>query len=205
MLVITVALLKGGVGKSTTAVALAEAAALSVPVVLLDMDPMGSAVRWAELAESSGRPLRATVKAMAVDNIKSRLREVTSGAEAVIIDTAPPGAVARVREAVSVADTVVMPVAPQAADLDRVQATLKLAEEYGKPAAAVLTQVRGGIEDSAAAAVALKGWGVRVYDTQMPLTVGVQRGYGRAVTGGPLLRFGAELLGEILGGWNHDQ
>ena len=60
-LVITVALLKGGASKTTTAVALAEAAALSVPVVLVDTDPMGSAIRWAELAESAGSPLRAEV------------------------------------------------------------------------------------------------------------------------------------------------
>ena len=39
-LVITVALLKGGASKTTSAVALAEAAALSVPTVLIDTDPM---------------------------------------------------------------------------------------------------------------------------------------------------------------------
>ena len=55
-LTITVSLLKGGASKTTTALALAEAAALSVPVVLVDTDPMGSAWRWSYLAERSGRP-----------------------------------------------------------------------------------------------------------------------------------------------------
>lgn len=196
-LVITVAMLKGGAGKTTTALALAEAAALSVPAVLLDMDAQGSATRWAELAASTGRPLRCTVRPMAVDGLASRMPAATHGAEAVIIDTPPPGALARVHEAVAAAGTVVMPCPPAPADLDRMLRTAEIAARYGKPAAAVLTQVRGGIEDAAAAAVALRSWGVSVYSTQLPLTVAVQRAYGRPVTG-PLLRFGVDLMTEIL-------
>jgi chromosome partitioning protein len=196
--VITVALLKGGVGKTTTAVALAEAAALSVPTVVLDMDPMGSATRWAELAGTTGRPLRARIRPMAVDSLAERLRDATAGAEAVVIDTPPPGALKRVYEAVAVADIVVMPCPPQPADLDRMIRTLEIALRYEKPAAAVLTQVRGGIEDAAAAAVTLRSWGVSVYATQLPLTVAVQRVYGHPLTAGPLLRFGVDLLDEIL-------
>lgn len=157
-LVITVAMLKGGAGKSTTALALAEAAALSVPAVLLDMDAQGSAARWAELMASTGRPLRCTVRPMAVDGLASRMPAATHGAEAVIIDTPPPGALARVHGAVAAADAVVMPCPPAPADLDRMLRTAEIAARYGKPAAAVLTQVRGGIEDAAAAAVALRSW-----------------------------------------------
>ena len=91
-----------------------------------------------------------------------------------------------------------MPVPPQLANLDRVQATMKIAANHGTAAAAVLTQVRGGIEDSAAAAAALKQWGVPVYEAELPLTVAVQRAYGQPVTSGPLLRFGIALLTEIL-------
>jgi cellulose biosynthesis protein BcsQ len=48
MLVIGVALLKGGVSKTTTAVALAEVAAPSVPTVAIHTDPTGSlnALTW---------------------------------------------------------------------------------------------------------------------------------------------------------------
>ena len=83
--------------------------------------------------------------------------------------------------AVRVADRIVMPVPPKAADLDRVAATAQIADGMGKPAAAVLTQVRGGIEDAAAAAVTLRSWGVPVYASQLPLTVAVQRAYGQPV------------------------
>jgi len=90
-----------------------------------------------------------------------------------------------------------MPVPPNLADLDRVHPTVRMADDYDIPARAVLTQVRGGIEDSAAAAVTLKSWGVPVYNTQLPLTVAVQRAYGKALTSGPLLRFGMDLMTEI--------
>lgn len=196
-LVITVALLKGGASKTTTAVALAEAAALSVPVVLVDTDPMGSAIRWAELAEADGQSLRAEVVRQSSTDLGSDVRSAARRAAIVIIDTPPPGALHAAEMAVRVADTVVMPVPPKAADLDRVAATAQIAAGMGKPAAAVLTQVRGGIEDAAAAAVTLRSWGIPVYASQLPLTVSVQRAYGQPLASGPLLRFGIDLLTEI--------
>jgi chromosome partitioning protein len=197
-LVVTVALLKGGASKTTTAVALAEAAALSVPVVLVDTDPMGSAIRWAELAEASGQPLRAEVMRQMSTDLGGDVRAAARRAAVVIIDTPPPGALHTAELAIRTADRVVMPVPPKAADLDRVTATAQIARSMGKPAAAVLTQVRGGIEDAAAAAVTLRSWGVPVYASQLPLTVAVQRAYGQPVMSGPLLRFGVDLLTEIV-------
>jgi chromosome partitioning protein len=198
--VITVALLKGGVGKTTTAVALAEAAALSVPTVLVDSDPMGSAVRWSELAEAAGRPLRAQVIGIPAADLPRRIHASGRDAGVLVIDAPPPGPGAEriAGSAVMVADIVVMPVPPQLADLDRVQATMRVATTHGKPARAVLTQVRGGVGDRAEAVGLLNSWGVPVYDTELPLTVAVQRAYGQAVTGGPLLRFGVELMTEII-------
>jgi len=196
--VISVVLLKGGVSKSTTALALGEAAAQSMPVVIVDMDPMGSLARWSELAAGAGRPLRCEVVGDPGPGVPGRLHAIAGHAQLVIIDTPGPGAIDRSREAAGLADRVVMPVPPNLADLDRVHATVKMADDYDIPARAVLTQVRGGTGDSAAAAVTLKSQGVPVYDTQLPLTVAVQRAYGKALTSGPLLRFGIDLLGEIL-------
>ena len=54
---VCVSLVKGGAGKTTTAIALGEAATLGGGrVTVIDADPMGAAVRWAQLAEQSGRP-----------------------------------------------------------------------------------------------------------------------------------------------------
>jgi chromosome partitioning protein len=195
-IVVTVALLKGGVSKTTTAVALAEAAALSVPVVLVDTDPMGSAIRWAELAEASGHPLKAEVVRQASTDLGADVRSAGRRAAVVVIDTPPPGALHAAEMAIRNADRIVMPVPPKAADLDRVAATARIAADMDKPAAAVLTQVRGGIEDAVAARKVLHSWGVQVYGTHLPLTVLVQRCYGQPVTG-PLLAFGISLLTEI--------
>jgi chromosome partitioning protein len=197
-LVITVALLKGGVSKTTSAVALAEAAALSVPTVLIDTDRQGSAIRWAELAARGGHPLRAEVAGQASTDLSADVRSASRQAAVIVVDTAPPGDMHATERAVKVADQVVMPVPPNLADLDRVIVTVEKAKDAGKPATAALTQVRGGIEDSAQAAAWLKTRGVHVYATEMPLTVAIGRNYGQPVTSGPLLRFGVSLLTEII-------
>jgi MinD-like ATPase involved in chromosome partitioning or flagellar assembly len=60
MLVICVALLKGGVSKTTTAVALAEVAALSVPTAAIHTDlPMikeSGPLAWTDVKPEMGRP-----------------------------------------------------------------------------------------------------------------------------------------------------
>jgi chromosome partitioning protein len=197
-LTISVALLKGGASKTTTAVALAEAAALGGPTLLVDTDPQGGAVRWAALAEQAGRPLNATVIGDPAGDLARRLPGLSRDYIVAVIDAPPPGALRNARDAIAAAGRVVMPVPPQLADLDRVPPTAAIAAEYGIPARAVLTQVRAGLAEHDAAAAALRSWGVSTYETELPLTVWVQRAYGQAVTGGPLLKFGAELLAEIL-------
>jgi cellulose biosynthesis protein BcsQ len=162
------------------------------------MDPMRSLARWSELAAEAGRPLRCEVVSDPEPGMPGRLHAIAGHARLVVIDTPGPGALDRSREAIGLADQVVMPVPPNLADLDRVHPTVQMADDYDIPARAVLTQVRGGIEDSAAAAVTLKSWGVPVYNTQLPLTVTVQRAYGKALTSGPLWRFGLDLMTEIL-------
>jgi chromosome partitioning protein len=199
-LIVSVALLKGGVSKTTAAVALASAASYGGPVALVDADPQGSARHWAALAEASGRPLRFAVVggAPARTEIPRRINQLARDHAIVIIDSPPPGYLADARAAIEAAHRIVMPVPPQIADLARVQPTAAIAAEFGKPARAVLTQVRGGIGERAAALETLRSWGIGLYETELPLTVGVQRAYGQDLTGGPLLRFGIDLMTEIV-------
>ena len=197
--VITVALHKGGVGKTTTAVALGEAAAAAgIPVTVIDADPMGSAVRWSALADQAGRPLQATIVGMPVQDIPRRIHSISRDSKVVVIDAPPPGALGIARAAIETADLLVMPCPPNLADLDRVLPTVADAAKAGTPARAVLTQVRAGLAERAEAVEALKQWGVTIYETELPLTVTVQRAYGLALTSGPLMRFGVDLLAEVL-------
>ena len=198
-LVICVLNLKGGVGKTTTAVALAEAASLGARTMLVDADSMGSAYRWSQLAAQSGIALRCDVVPMPAADLPRRIRGTIGGYAAVIIDAPPPGpdALAIAAAAVETADLVVIPTPPEYAALDRVPATFKQATDHGKRALAVLTMVRAGLPERDAARDALGSWGVPVAATECPLTVTVQRNYGQAVTG-LLARFGLDLLAEIL-------
>jgi chromosome partitioning protein len=198
-LIVCVLNLKGGVGKTTTAVALAEAASLGARTLLIDADSMGSAYRWSQLAAESGQALRSTIVPMPAGEMARRIGTASRGYAAVVIDAPPPQqhALTIAGEVIASADLVLIPTPAEYASLDRVPATFKSAGDHGKPALAVLTMVRAGLPENQAARDALAGWGIAVASTECPLTVSVQRNYGMPVTG-VLARFGLDLLAEIL-------
>lgn len=201
-LVIAVALLKGGVGKTTTSVALADAASVAGPVTLVDTDPMGAAVRWSVLAEEAGKPLRATVVGYPHADLDRRLSALATDSAVVIIDAPPPGAVKIATAAIAAADITVIPAPARMADLDRVPATLAIVTEHQRRAFAVMTFARNVDSDErrtnseVAARAALTSWGVEVLDTALPPRITVANNYG-ARPRGALAKFGADLLDEI--------
>jgi chromosome partitioning protein len=203
--VICVILTKGGVSKTTTAVAIGEAATLGGgPVTDIDADPMGALMRWAKLAAAAGRPLRASVVGMPAQDIARRIHPVARESSVVVIDAPPPGpgAAAIAEAAIEVSNLVVMPIPPRPADMDRVRVTKELADKHGKPARAVLTQVRGGIgpeRRKQQALELLREWGVTVYKTQFPYSSAVEQSYGvYPMPSSPVMRYGMELMTEIL-------
>lgn len=196
-LTIAVQLLKGGVGKTTTAVALAEAAssAGAGSVLLADTDPQGSALRWADLAAAAGRPLRSTVVGLATPDLSRRLPTVSASVDVVVID-GPPGALPIARAGIGLADVVVVTCVPKLAELDRVPATAELAAECGAPVVVVFVMVRANARATEAAREALIAAGLTVADAYLPLREAVAGNYGRPPAG-LLAAFGVELLDEL--------
>ena len=89
-MILVVANLKGGVGKTTSAVFLAEAAAeRNERVLLVDSDAQGSAKGWFERAAADGVKLRSEAMALSTPELGRRLASL-GGYDTIVIDT-PPG------------------------------------------------------------------------------------------------------------------
>lgn len=125
------AALKGGPGKTTSATYVA--AGLSErgsDLVMIDADPQGSALAWAERAEFPWLTV-----AMPTKTIHRQIDSLAKGRD-VVIDT-PPGDLGIVSSALRAVDTLVIPTQPTTADVDQLAETLALAEEVQ-----VLTDLR---------------------------------------------------------------
>lgn len=128
---VTVGALKGGVGKSTTAVHLALALAdhSDVPVMLVDADPVNaSTFEWADFVGEDW-PSQVSVNYWPSANLAKRLRDSRHTGH-VVIDTGPSDP-AILRQALMVTDHLVVPVAPTPAEVSRIRPTLEAAAEVG--------------------------------------------------------------------------
>ena len=121
-MIVAVVNLKGGVGKSTSAVYFATVASAEGEVVVLDADTERSALEWA-----SGE-LPFEVVAAERDRLARQARELEGKSRdrrVVIVDT-PPNDREVLRTAASVADRVIVPVAPTGVDVNRLRATVEV-------------------------------------------------------------------------------
>jgi chromosome partitioning protein len=172
-MIVTVANVKGGVGKTTAALMLGHV----MPATVVDADPQGSAIAWAEAAAEAGSPLRTPVVSLPTPRLAGRL----PAAEHLVIDT-PPGDLAIITAAIGIADVVLVPTASSALDMTRVWATLDLAAQAGKSAVVLLSRVRVGTRSAAVAAEALAEEGVRVLAARIPLREGLALAFGDPIS-----------------------
>lgn len=140
-MIISVINLKGGVGKTTTAIALATAALRDGKSVrLLDADQQSSASLWAGVAEENGDPLPFEVEAANLYTVRKVAKDErgTNGTW-VFIDCPPNGKVTD--EAMLAADLVVIPTTTGPADMMKTIETAETCSANDKYYAILLTRV----------------------------------------------------------------
>lgn len=120
--------LKGGTAKSTTVMFLAAAFSRRGRTMVIDCDPQGSALTWAEDAEADGGELGYNVVAIPTRDVKKRVDRMAEDYEYVVLDT-PPGELDIVRAALHAADVAVVAISPSVMDINRFRPTLELIAE----------------------------------------------------------------------------
>lgn len=155
MQVLVIASQKGGAGKTTLAVHLATAASASRRVLLMDVDPQGSAMEWANRRGDVAPDVSAIHPATIAKEVE---RARAEGYEFCIIDTAPHADSAAL-QAARLADLVVIPCRPATFDLAAIGATLDLCKLANKQSIVVLNAapIRSRVTAEAAEAVVERG------------------------------------------------
>jgi chromosome partitioning protein len=164
--VVVVLNLKGGVGKTTTAVYLAACLSREAPTLLIDADPQGSALAWADAADGS---LPFPVVGLPTAAIGRRLADVAAPYRHAVIDC-PPGDVRIVGGAIPAGTHLIVPMQPSPLDLARIAPTLELIADSGSTVRplVVLSRTRAGTRALQLSRAALAAEGLRVARTEIP-------------------------------------
>jgi chromosome partitioning protein len=123
-MIIVVAALKGGVGKTTTSVYLAALAGARRAATLVDADPQASAADWLESAEDDYLERVVLVEAP-TDRLLLKALDRIDADDVAVVDT-PPGNERLLAKAIERADVVVVPTRIGGVETARVEAVLDL-------------------------------------------------------------------------------
>ncbi len=189
--------MKGGVGKSTSAVYLACGLARTGRTLLVDADPQGSVLAW---SEEAGPEFPPTVIAWPVRDLARRLEQVASDYDHVVVDTGPAQE-QLLRQALAFSDEVLVPASPSLLDVREIGRVLQMVDDVAtlRPLSVhvLLTRVRAGTTSARDARQGLLEQGLPILDAQVSLRETYAQAWG--TTPDPLGEYD-QVLDELTAG-----
>lgn len=186
-MIVSVINLKGGVGKTTTAIALATAAVRDgKDVELYDCDPQSSASLWEMKADEAGNPLPFPVIPANVATVRQAGKKL-KGKEGrwLIIDCPPNGRV--MDEAMLAADAVVIPSSTGPADMAKTFETADVMRDRGIFYGVLFTMVHPRTLTYKQSLYSAMDKDLSFFDAYIPSREALKSSFGKA--------FGDELFG----------
>ena len=181
-MIISIINLKGGVGKTTTAIGLATAAVRDGKrVQVIDTDAQSSASLWAMTAEESGDPLPFPVVPGNVASVRAIGRGAARGStdEYVFIDCPPNGRV--MDEAMVAADIVIVPTTTGPADVIKAFETADTLGDRNIDYAVLLTRTHARTLTLRQTLSELEERNVSYFDSQIPSREGLKNFFGNCL------------------------
>ncbi|MDP9481162.1 MAG: ParA family protein [Actinomycetota bacterium] len=176
--------LKGGTAKSTSAMFLAAALSKRGRTLLVDCDPQGSALTWAEAAEEDGGELGFNVVSIPTRDVKKRVDRMAGDYAHVVLDT-PPGELDIVRAALHAADVALIAISPSDMDINRFRPTLELVAEVEAVTdldyRVLLTMVRRISREGRDARAAMEALDLPVLQTEVPFLGFYRSAFGETI------------------------